>query len=150
MAHYSKEPVVVTGGVGGSGGGGGMRFLTGDGEPEATLGQPGDVYMNNVNGDMYSNKNGVWTLESNLKGAAGKDGAQGSKGDTGAQGPKGETGDKGADGSKGDVGANGSKGDKGDKGDRGDRGENGKDGFASEEDWNALVARVASLEQAEE
>src|SRR5690625_4603977 len=56
----------------------------------------------------------------------------GPKGDPGPEGPKGDPG------SQGPAGADGAKGDKGDKGDTGAA---GADGFPSEEDWNALVAR---------
>ena len=49
-------------------------------------------------------------------------------------GPKGDKGDPGEPGSKGDKGNPGSKGDKGDP------------GFPTEEQWNALVARVEALE----
>ena len=49
-------------------------------------------------------------------------------------GPKGDKGDPGEPGSKGDKGNPGSKGDKGDP------------GFPTEEQWNALVARVDALE----
>ena len=52
-------------------------------------------------------------------------------------GPKGDKGDPGEPGSKGDKGNPGSKGDKGDP------------GFPTEEQWNALVARVEALETPE-
>lgn len=114
--HYSKEPyyVVISGGGGGS-----MRFISGEGEPGADVGAPGDVYLDTGSGDLYTNKNGNWSLEINLKG------------------PKGDKGDKG------DAGA------KGDKGDKGDPGEDGEDGFPTEAQWNALVARVEALENPE-
>ena len=52
-------------------------------------------------------------------------------------GPKGDKGDPGTPGAKGDKGETGAKGAKGDKGDP---------GFPTEEQWNALVARVEALE----
>ena len=55
----------------------------------------------------------------------------------------GEKGDTGAKGAKGDTGA---KGDKGDAGAKGAKGDPGKDGFPSQVEWEALVARVESLE----
>ena len=58
-------------------------------------------------------------------------GPKGDKGDTGEPGP---AGTKGAKGDKGEPGAAGAKGDKGDP------------GFPTEEQWNALVARVDALE----
>lgn len=52
----------------------------------------------------------------------------------GPEGPQGPAGPAGADGAKGA------------KGDKGDTGPAGADGFPSEEQWNALVARVEALE----
>ena len=49
-------------------------------------------------------------------------------------GPKGDKGDPGA---------------KGDKGNPGTKGDNGDPGFPTEEQWNALVARVEALETPE-
>ena len=54
-------------------------------------------------------------------------------------GPKGDKGDKGDPGNDGKDGADGSKGDKGDP---------GNDGFPTEAQWDALVARVTALEEA--
>ena len=64
----------------------------------------------------------------------GPQGPAGPKGDTGEPGPAGA---KGANGDKGEPGAAGAKGDKGDP------------GFPTEEQWNALVARVEALETPE-
>ena len=61
-------------------------------------------------------------------------------------GPKGDKGDPGEPGSKGDKGDPGAKGDKGNPGAKGDKGE---PGFPTEEQWNALVARVDALETPE-
>ena len=58
-------------------------------------------------------------------------------------GPKGDKGDPGAKGDKGDPGAKGDKGNPGTKWDKGDP------GFPTEEQWNALVARVDALETPE-
>ena len=68
------------------------------------------------------------------QGPAGPEGPAGPKGDTGEPGPAGA---KGAKGDKGETGAAGAKGDKGDP------------GFPTEEQWNALVARVDALETPE-
>ena len=67
----------------------------------------------------------------------GPKGDKGDKGDPGEQGPPGTDGAKGAKGDKGDPGTPGAKGDKGDP------------GFPTEEQWNALVARVDALETPE-
>src|SRR5690625_3754653 len=56
------------------------------------------------------------------RGRAGKDGADVAQGPQGEQGPQGPQGEPGADG------------------------EDGADGFPTEEQWNALVARVDALE----
>src|SRR5690625_4475286 len=121
--HYSKEPYYVyVSGDSSGGGGGGMRFISGEVEPGADVGAPGDVYLDTTSGDLYSNKNGNWTLEMNLKGPSG---------------PKGEPGADGKDGADGSPGA------------KGDPGEDGADGFPSEAQWNALVARVEALENPE-
>ena len=61
----------------------------------------------------------------------------------GPAGADGADGERGPKGDKGDPGADGAKGAKGDKGDP------GADGFPSQEDWDALVARVEALEPGE-
>ena len=70
----------------------------------------------------------------------GPQGPAGPKGDAGEPGPAGA---KGAKGDKGDPGEQGTPGTDGAKGDKGDKGE---PGFPTEEQWNALVARVEALE----
>ena len=55
-------------------------------------------------------------------------------------GPKGDKGDPGV------AGEPGPKGDKGDPGTPGAKGGKGDPGFPTEEQWNALVARVDALE----
>ena len=61
-------------------------------------------------------------------------------------GPKGDKGDKGDPGT---PGAKGDPGEKGETGAKGDPGEKGDPGFPTEEQWNALVARVDALETPE-
>lgn len=107
--HYSKEPYVVNivGSNGTGGGGGSMRFISGKGEPSADVGAPGDVYLDTDSGDLYTNKNGTWALELNLKGPKGdpgEDGSDGKDGADGAQGPQGEPGKDGEDGADGAPG----------------------------------------------
>ena len=70
----------------------------------------------------------------------------GPEGPQGPEGPAGPSGADGAKGAKGDTGPAGAAGAKGAKGDKGDTGPAGADGFPSEEQWNALVARVDALE----
>ena len=67
-------------------------------------------------------------------------GPQGPAGPEGPAGPKGDTGEPGA------AGAKGAKGDKGEPGAAGAKGDKGDPGFPTEEQWNALVARVDALE----
>ena len=67
-------------------------------------------------------------------------GPQGPAGPEGPAGPKGDTGEPGP------AGAKGAKGDKGETGAAGAKGDKGEPGFPTEEQWNALVARVDALE----
>lgn len=71
---------------------------------------------------------------------------------------KGDKGDKGDTGPKGDKGdpftyedftpeqLSSLKGDKGDTGLKGDKGDKGNDGFGTESQYNALIARIEALE----
>ena len=67
----------------------------------------------------------------------------------GPQGPEGPAGPKGDAGEPGPAGAKGAKGDKGEPGAAGAKGDKGDPGFPTEEQWNALVARVDALETPE-
>lgn len=86
MPHFSKQPYTVT--VIGDGGAG-MQFISGEGAPTQDIGQPGDVYLDTSNGDLYKNENGSWQLQMNLVGP---------QGEQGPQGPQGPAGEDGADG----------------------------------------------------
>src|SRR5690606_40411204 len=70
----------------GGGGGGGMRFHFGSGAPDASLGAPGDVYLNTSNGDFYLNQNGTWNQIGNLRGPQGPEGPEGPQGEQGPAG----------------------------------------------------------------
>ena len=70
-------------------------------------------------------------------------GPKGDKGDPGEPGPKGDKGETGP------AGTDGAKGVKGDPGTPGTKGDKGDPGFPTEEQWNALVARVDALETPE-
>jgi len=76
----------------GGGGGGDMRFHFGSGAPDASLGAPGDVYLNTSNGDFYLNQNGTWNQIGNLRGPQGPEGPEGPQGEQGPQGPAGADG----------------------------------------------------------
>lgn len=137
MAHYSKEPYAVLGGGGSTGGGGSVRVHTGKGAPGEELGQPGDIYINADNGDFYINRNGTWVNEMNLAGPAGEQGVEGPQGPPGKDGADGEQGPQGPPGKDGVDGADGAQGPP------------GADGFPTQEQWEALEARVAALEPTE-
>ncbi len=102
------------------------KWLTGLGEPISSEGNDGDMYLDNITGDVYQKSDGSWAVETNIVGPEGKQGIQGGKGDkgdngtNGTNGSKGDKGDNGTNGSKGDKGDNGTNGSKGDKGDNGD------------------------------
>lgn len=103
----------------GGGGGSSMEFLFGATTPANTLGNDGDLYLNTTGNNPLSKKtNGAWAVIGNLRGATGT------------------------------AGATGAKGDKGDKGDTGATGQKGADGFPTQSQWDALVARVTALEGA--
>lgn len=72
-----------------------MRFISDAGAPASNIGQPGDVYLNTSNGDLYTNVNGTWTKDMNLVGPQGPEGPQGPKGDPGADGADGADGTDG-------------------------------------------------------
>lgn len=145
--HYSKEPYYVTVGGGSTGGGGGgMRFNVGTGEPDASIGQPGDVYLDKGNGDFYTNGNGAWTLEFNIKGERGATGAAGTDG---VAGPKGDPGANGATGATGAAGTAGATGETGPKGDPGAAGSTGPAGFGTEAQYDDIIARLTALETPE-
>lgn len=67
----TENPLPVTGS---GSGGGGMRFISGEGAPGEAEGQPGDVYLDTSSGDLYTNNNGSWAKEMNLKGPQGDPG----------------------------------------------------------------------------
>lgn len=116
-------PVKVVDGQ--SGGSSGMRFLNGNGAPtEETQGFEGDLYLDKDTGLLYQ-KSTTWKELMNLKGV---------KGDTGATG------------ATGTAGVKGDKGDKGDQGTQGIQGIKGADGFGTELQYNAIIARLEALE----
>mgnify|MGYP001825924981 CR=1 FL=1 len=76
-----------------------------DGVPATSLGSLGDMYLDNLTGDIYY-KSGVatWSLSTNIEGPTGPQGIQGIQGiqgDQGIQGIQGIQGDPGADGADG-------------------------------------------------
>lgn len=86
---------------------GGTVWYSGAGTPSVMLGANNDFYLNTSNSDVYKKSAGVWSLETNIKGATG---ATGSSGPAGATGSTGSTGPAGANGSTGATGAAGTPG----------------------------------------
>lgn len=78
------------------GGGTASKWYSGTSDPDDSLGQVGDYYLNTSSGDVFEKGSAGWSKTGNIKGP---------------QGPQGEP------------------------------------GFPTEEDWNALLARVDELEQ---
>jgi len=56
----------------------GATWLRGNGAPADELGKEGDFYLNRLNGDVYrKTSDGIWSIELNIKGAQGQQGAAG-------------------------------------------------------------------------
>lgn len=129
LFHYDEtnkvfKPLSVDGAipvtiVGGGVGGTSVKFLSGAIAPTNDKGADGDVYLNTANGNLYQKATGTWTILMNIKGA------------TGAQGTAGAQGIQGIQGLKGDTGATGAK---------------GADGFGTQAQYNAIIARLDALE----
>ncbi|MFA8438177.1 immunoglobulin-like domain-containing protein [Pueribacillus sp. YX66] len=86
----------------------GTKWYTGDGKPNTTLGNIGDLYLNNENGDVYEKTADGWKKIANLEGPtgpAGPPGDSGSKGDSNHNQNNGDSVNK-----KGDHNNNGKKG----------------------------------------
>lgn len=118
------KPLSINGGipvtiVGGGTGGTSVTFLSGAVAPTNDKGVDGDVYLNTANGNLHKKVTGAWTLLMNLKGA------------TGATGTTGAQGIQGIQGVKGDTGATGAK---------------GADGFGTQAQYDAIIARLNALE----
>jgi hypothetical protein len=98
-------------GLQGIAGNDGTKWFSFSGPPAASLGVVSDYYLNLSNGDVWrkvSNAGGpIWTLQGNIRGAAGDPGIEGPKGDAGAngvQGPAGMLGPPGPAGVNGEIG----------------------------------------------
>jgi hypothetical protein len=96
------------------GGGTASKWYSGTSDPDDSLGQVGDYYLNTSSGDVFEKGSAGWSKTGNIKGPQGP---QGPQGEQGPQGPQGEQGPP------------------------------GEPGFPTEEDWNAILARVDELEQ---
>ncbi|MCD8309292.1 MAG: InlB B-repeat-containing protein, partial [Clostridia bacterium] len=73
----------------------GSVWYTGSGEPAATTGKNGDMYLDTTSYDIYRMTDGVWVKTGNVKGADGDDGEDGSVWYTGSGEPAATTGKNG-------------------------------------------------------
>lgn len=76
--YYQKQNGTWTllGNLKGLAGAAGSKWYTGAGAPAAGLGSDGDYYLNQTTGDYSSKAAGAWTVQGNLKGAAGAAGSR--------------------------------------------------------------------------
>lgn len=96
----AKLPMGVQGPTGPTGPEGvpGTKWMIGYGPPtqdDGAASQPGDLYLDNVTGQVYRWQMGGWGEVGNLRGPIGPTGPTGTTGDTGIQGPTGPKGDTG-------------------------------------------------------
>ena len=52
----------------------GSQFLSGALDPQADMGNDGDVYLNTMSSDLYQKVDGAWTLIANIRGETGENG----------------------------------------------------------------------------
>lgn len=71
-------------GIQGLTGAAGSKWYDGSGSPAGGTGVNGDYYLNKTNGDYYLKISGSWSVQGNLRGPAGEDGAGGGYGGSGA------------------------------------------------------------------
>jgi len=82
-------------------------WLTGNGVPNDTDGNEGDLYLNNDDGFYYIKTADTWVFEGMF---SGPEGPQGTTGEMGPQGNDGETGPEGQTGPEGEPGIQGPQG----------------------------------------
>lgn len=74
----------------------GADILTGEGPPDPGLGATNQLYLDELNGDVYKKLDPEgWTIVANIKGPAGPAGADGVQGEDGLPGPDGVAGNAG-------------------------------------------------------
>ena len=92
---------IVLQGATGATGAAGSTILSGSGAPTAAVGNTGDLYIDTLDGALYSKTSVGWTsLALSLQGQTGATGATGATGQTGATGTTGATGAIGMAGNK--------------------------------------------------
>ena len=64
----------------------GTSIRSGSGAPASSLGNDGDIYVDEDNGDLYGKTSGSWSLTGNLTGPQGPQGVEGPVGPEGPQG----------------------------------------------------------------
>ena len=118
----------LPGGTGPRGGSGlaGNTLWHGTGAPGASLGGPGDFYLDAATDRLYGPRTGAWPTVSTL--VAGPQGSQGDQGAPGAAGVSGPAGGPGPTGSRGPRGATGGQGAVGFQGSQGSAGLQGAQG----------------------
>lgn len=85
-------------------------LLTGNGTPNYEQGEPDDLYVDELNGNLYKKVQDAWLLKTSLKGATGDTGPEGPEGPQGIQGPQGPQGIPGPEGPQGIPGPAGDDG----------------------------------------
>lgn len=115
----------------------GNGWSAGAGVPsESGLHLPGDLYLDETNGDIYEWDGNDWILVGNIEGSVGPEGPEGPpgpKGDQGDQGPAGPQGVPGPQGDQGPEGPDGPQGSQGPAGPPGPTGDPGSEGPAGPE-----------------
>ena len=102
-----------------------VDFLSGYGAPTLDIGEEGNGYVDQNNGDFYHRDGTGWNFVLNIKGPIGETGSTGAAGPQGSQGPQGLTGVTGAVGAQGPQGLTGAAGATGSQGPTGATGKAG-------------------------
>ena len=111
----------------------GNLILSGIGQPDPSLGNIGDYYLDTATSNLYGGKTSTgWGTPINLRGIQGEKGEKGGRGEQGATGAQGQKGEKGERGEQGATGAQGQRGEKGERGEQGTTGAQGQKGEKGE------------------
>lgn len=116
------------------------------GNPELSLEENKENNAVIVAEKMNNIEQGIKTAHDEIANIELQKGDKGDKGDTGLKGDKGDKGDPFTYEDFTPQQLSSLKGDKGDTGAKGDKGDAGLDGFGTEAQYNALVARIEALE----
>ena len=116
------------------------------GNPELSLEENKENNAVIVAEKMNNIEQGIKTAHDEIANIELQKGDKGDKGDTGLKGDKGDKGDPFTYEDFTPQQLSSLKGDKGDTGAKGDKGDAGNDGFGTEAQYSALVARIEALE----